>query len=129
MVSPGACSLHRLGNLEEQTGFGVFFEALQAHHSLAALPQDPLFGVIDQAVYEPLITAAGLKNLRLGRHSIAWRTAPVLRGLWDWANVAALPNDVQERIRSTTIANAGRYRRDDGFVFPHSLLLGLAAQP
>jgi SAM-dependent methyltransferase len=120
------------GSLEEQTGFGVFFEAVQAHHSLAALPHGPLFGVIDQAVYEPLIIAAGLTDLRLDRHPIAWRTAtldPVLRGLWDWGNVAALPNDVQERIRSTTSANAERYRQDDGFVFPHSILLGLAARP
>jgi hypothetical protein len=96
------------------------------------LPHGPLFGVIDQAVYEPFITAAGLTNLRLERHSIAWRTAtldPVLRGLWDWGNVAALPSDVQERIRSTTSANAERYRRDDGFVFPHSIVLGLAARP
>lgn len=120
------------GALEEQTGFGVFFEAVQAHHSLSALPHGPLFGVIDRAVYEPLARAAGLKDLELCRYPIAWRTAtldPVLRGLWDWGNIATLPPDVQERIRRSAGENAQRYRRDDVFVFPHSIMLGVATKP
>jgi SAM-dependent methyltransferase len=117
---------------EEQTGFGVFFAAVQAHHTLEALPHGPLFGVTDRAVYAKLASEAGLQGLQLTKHEVSWemdRLDPLLRGLCDWGNIAALPSTVQDRIEATTRANAAAYQRDGRFVFPHSVLLGVVAKP
>ena len=117
------------GAPEEQTSFGVFFAAVQAHHTIEALPQGPLFGVTDRAIYETMLAEAGLGRLQLSRHDLVWRMGtldPVLRGLWTWGNIAALPPQTQARIEATTRENASAYRRPDGFAFPHSVLLGVA---
>ena len=117
---------------EEQTGFGVFFAAVQAHHTIEALPQGPLFGVTDPAVYEGLAHEAGLQGLQLTKHDVSWemdRLDPLLRGLCDWGNIAALPRPVQDRIEATTRTNAAAYQRSGRFVFPHSVLLGVMTKP
>jgi ubiquinone/menaquinone biosynthesis C-methylase UbiE len=119
------------GAPEEQTGFGVFFAAIQAHHNMEALPQGPLFGVTDRAIYETMLAEAGLGAFQLSRHDVFWRTPtldPVLRGLWAWGNMAALPRQLQTQIEATTRENAKAYQRHDGFVFPHSVLLGVAVK-
>jgi SAM-dependent methyltransferase len=119
------------GAPEEQTGFGVFFAAVQAHHNIEALPQGPLFGVTDRATYETMLAEAGLGEFQLSRHEVVWRMRtlePVLRGLWDWGNIAALPRQLQAKIEATTRENARTYQRHDGFVFPHSVLLGVAGK-
>jgi len=119
-----------LGALEEQAAFGVFFAAVQAHHSAEeALPHGPLFGVTDRAVYQTLFREASLQQFQLVRHEVAWRMktlAPLLRGLCDWGNLAVLPRELQERIEAATRENAKEYQQNDGFVFPHSVLLGVA---
>lgn len=117
---------------EEQTGFGVFFAAVQVHHTLEALPQGPLFGVTDRAVYEKLAREAGLHELQLTKHEVSWEMedlGPLLRGLCDWGNIAALPATVRQRIEATTRANAAAYQREGRFVFPHSVLLGVTRKP
>ena len=119
------------GALEEQTGFGVFFAAVQTHHNAEALPHGPLFGVTDRSLYEAMLGEAGFKEVRLGRHEVFWRTTtlePLLRGLWDWGNIAALPRPTQEQIEATTRENAKAYQRHEGFVFPHSVLLGVGVK-
>jgi len=120
------------GAPEAQSSIGAFFMAVQEHHNLEALPNGPLFGVTDQLVYESMITAGGLVNLRLERHDIVWRSEtldPILRGLWDWGNIAALPQEVQDKIRATTRKNAQPYAHGGQFVFPHTVLLGMAVKP
>jgi len=70
-------------------------------------------------------------EFQLTRHEVFWRTRtldPVLRGLWDWGNIAALPPQTQEQIESTTRENARVYQQHEGFVFPHSVLLGAAVK-
>ena len=62
------------GALEEQTGFGVFFAAVQTHHNAEALPHGPLFGVTDRSLYEAMLGEGGFKEVRLGRHEVFWRT-------------------------------------------------------
>ncbi|HET9851863.1 MAG TPA: methyltransferase domain-containing protein [Candidatus Limnocylindrales bacterium] len=116
---------------EEQTGFGVFFAAVQAHHTLEALPHGPLFGVTDRAVYDKLARGAGFQGLQLTKHEVSWEMDgldPLLRGLCVWGNIAALPQTVQHRIETTTRANAAAYQREGRFVFPHSVLLGVATK-
>jgi len=117
------------GALEEQSSVGAFFGAVEAHHDLQELPHGPLFGVIERAVYEPLLTGAGLAACNLTTHGVTWKTDslnPVLRGFWDWGNMALLPSETQNRIEETTRENAQPYEQNGGYVFPHSVLLGCA---
>jgi hypothetical protein len=79
-----------------------------------------------------MITAGGLADFRLDTHEIVWRSEtlePILRGLWDYCNLAALPQEVQDKIEATTRANAQPYARSGPFVFPHAILLGRAVKP
>lgn len=120
------------GPPEEQSSIGAFFGAVEAHHDLAELPHGPLFGITDRAVYEPMLTNAGLELRQLGVHETTWRTIsldPVLRGFWDWGNMASLPSETQAKIVETTRANAQPYEQNGGFVFPHSALVGSAIKP
>jgi len=117
------------GAPEEQSSIGAFFGAVEAHHDLEELPHGPLFGVTERSVYEPMLTGAGLTDCKLAVHEVTWRTEsldPVLRGFWDWGNMAALPAEIQERIKDTTRENARLYEQDEGYSFPHSVLLGNA---
>jgi len=127
LVPGGHFAFSVWGAAEEQTGFGVFFAAVQAHHELQALPQGPLFGVTDHAVYKALTDGAGLGQLALRRHEVSWRMKtvdPLIAGLWDWGNIGALPRNIQERIDQTTRSNALAYQQEGGYVFPHSVLVG-----
>lgn len=115
------------GPPEEQSSMGAFFGAVGAHHDLADLPHGPLFGVTDRSVYEPMLTQAHLEDCQLAVHEVTWRTDsldPVLQGFWDWGNIAALPMEVQEKIKETMRENAQPYEQDGRFSFPHSILLG-----
>jgi len=119
------------GAPEAQSSLGAFFMAVEKHHNLEALPHGPLFGVTDRSVYEPMITAGGLVDLQLRTHEIVWRSEtfePILRGLWDWGNMTALPKEVQDNIEATTRENAQPYLQGGQFVFPHIILLGSAVK-
>jgi ubiquinone/menaquinone biosynthesis C-methylase UbiE len=120
------------GAPEAQSSIGAFFGAVEAHHTLEALPNGPLFGVTDKHIYESMITAAGLADFELDTHEIVWRSEtldPILRGFWDWGNMAALPQEVQDKIKATTRENAQPYAQSGQFVFPHAILLGSAVKP
>jgi len=114
------------GPPEEQSSIGAFFAAVEAHHDLADLPHGPLFGVTDRATYEPLLTAAGLTDVRFESREIAWRSAsldPILRGFWDWGDIGTLPEDVQDRIEASTRENAEAFEQGGQYVFPHTVLV------
>jgi SAM-dependent methyltransferase len=94
LVPGGRLAFSVWGAAEEQTGFGVFFAAVQAHHELQALPQGPLFGVTDPAVYKALTDGAGLGDFGLRRHEIAWRMNTIdhlVAGPVGLGNIDALP--------------------------------------
>ena len=117
------------GAPEEQSSIGAFFGAVEAHHDLEELPHGPLFGVTDRSVYEPLLTRAGLTDCNLSIHKVTWRTdslSPVLKGFWDWGNMASLPSETQQKIEETTRENAQPYQQNGGYAFPHAVLLGSA---
>ena len=112
---------------EKQSSVGAFFGAVEAHLEIAELPHGPLFGITELSVYEPMLTQAGLEDCQLTTHDVTWETEsldPVLRGFWDWGNMAALPSEIQEKIKETTRENARPYRQDGRFVLPHTALLG-----
>jgi SAM-dependent methyltransferase len=114
------------GAPEEQSSVGAFFGAVEAHHDIAELPHGPLFGVTEHGVYEPLLTQAGLEDCQLTTHDVTWITESldsVLRGFWDFGNMAALPSEIQEKIRETTRENAQPYKQDGQYVLPHTALL------
>jgi len=120
------------GAPEEQSSIGAFFGAVEAHHDIAELPHGPLFGVTELSVFEPLLADAGLENCQLTTHGVTWKTEslePVLRGFWDWGNMAALPSEVQEKIKETTRENSQPYKQDEQYEFPHTALLGTALKP
>ena len=119
------------GAPEEQSSVGAFFGAVQAHHDLAELPHGPLFGVTERSVYEPLLSQAGLEDCQLAVHAVTWRTSslePVLRGFWDWGNMATLPEETQANIDRTTRENAKPFEQDGQYEFPHSALVGSASK-
>jgi ubiquinone/menaquinone biosynthesis C-methylase UbiE len=120
------------GAPEAQSSTGAFFTAVQAHHTLGELPAGPLFGVTDRRVYAPMITAGGLADFQLDTHEIVWRSEtlePMLRGLWDYCNLATLPQEVQDKIKASMRENAQPYTQSGQFMFPHAILLGRAVKP
>jgi ubiquinone/menaquinone biosynthesis C-methylase UbiE len=113
---------------EAQSSIGAFFEAVAAHHDADELPSGPLFGA-DRDAYLPPLKASGLSEVRFETHDILWRSKtvdPVLQAFLEWGNIAALPGDVQKKIRATAIENLSKYRDGDGYAFPHAILLGTA---
>ena len=120
------------GAPEKQSSVGAFFGAVEAHHDITELPHGPLFGVTELSVYEPLLAQAGLKDCQLATHSVTWRTEsldPVLKGFWDFGNMAALPSEIQEKIKETTRENAQPYKLNGGYEFPHTALLCTVLKP
>jgi ubiquinone/menaquinone biosynthesis C-methylase UbiE len=119
-------------NPEAQSSIGAFFGAVEAHHSLAELPHGPLFGVTDLGVYETMLHAGGLTNLEFDFRKITWRTRtldPVVQSFWSWGNIAALPQEVQDKIETTTRENLGTFRQESEYAFPHEVLLGSGTKP
>ena len=117
------------GAPEEQSSIGAFFGAVMAHHDLEELPHGPLFGVTERSVYEPLLAQAALDDCQLSIHEVTWKANsldPILKGFWDWGNMAALPAETQTKIEETTRENAQPYQQDGRYTFPHSILFGSA---
>lgn len=117
------------GAPEEQSSIGAFFGAVMAHHDLEELPHGPLFGITELSVYEPMLSQADLEDCELSIHEVAWKADsldPILKGFWDWGNMAALPAETQTRIEETTRENAKSFQQDGRYSFPHSILFGSA---
>ena len=117
------------GAPEEQSSIGAFFGAVMAHYDLEELPHGPLFGVTERSVFEPLLTQAALEDCQLSIHDVTWKADsldPILKGFWDWGNMAALPAETQTKIEETTRENAQLYEQDGRYAFPHSILFGSA---
>ena len=116
---------------EAQSSIGAFFGAVDSHHSLEELPHGPLFGVTDLSLYESMLHASGLTNLTFDFRKITWRTRtpdPVVESFWSWGNMAALPQEMQDKIEVTTRENLEPYEQDGGYSFPHEVLVGSATK-
>lgn len=119
------------GAPEEQSSIGAFFGAVAAHHNMEELPHGPLFGVTEQGVFEPLLSHAGLADCRLSMHDVTWEMDsldPLLQGFWSWGDLSALPERTQEKISETTRVNSQPFVANGMYVFPHTVLLGVAVK-
>ena len=115
---------------EAQSSIGAFFEAVAAHHDSDELPHGPLFGA-DRSAYAAPLNASGLSDLHVETHDILWRSDsvdPVLQAFLEWGNIAALPQDVQQKIEVTARENLESYRDGASYAFPHAVLLGTAVR-
>lgn len=120
------------GEPEAQSSIGAFFAAVQEHGSLDELPHGPLFGITDQAVYKSLLNGAGLIDVQLETHDVVWRSETlesVIRGFWDWGNMATLDRELQNRIESATRKNAEQFNLGGHYEFPHTVFVGTASKP
>ena len=116
---------------QAQSSIGAFFAAVETHHPLHELPHGPLFGVTDLSVYESMLHAGGLSNLKFDFRKITWRAETldsVVASFWSWGNMAALPTEVQGKIEATTRENLEPYAQEGGYVLPHEVLLGSATK-
>ena len=119
------------GAAEEQSSIGAFFGAVAAHHDLDELPHGPMFGVVGQEVFEPLLSSAGLENCQISILPLVWKTDsidPIIQGFWDFGDMSALPADTQNKIKQSTIDNSEPYRKGEGYAFPHPILFGSASK-
>lgn len=117
------------GPNEEQTSFGAFFNAFMAHHELSDLPHGPLYGVVEREIFLPMIEKGGLYNLKISKHNTVWNyqtLSPIMEGLWTWGNLAAFPQDKQDKIEKDMIVNCKSFVNANGYSFPHSAILGSA---
>lgn len=120
------------GDPKAQSSIGAFFQAVEMHQPQHELPHGPLFGVTDLSVYESMLGAAGLSNLKFHYHKITWHSNtldPVVACFWSWANMASLPQEVQRKIEATFRENLKPYAQDGAYAFPHEVLLGSATKP
>ena len=56
-----------------------------------------------------------MADFKLDTHEIVWRSKtldPILRAFWDWGNMAALPQEAQDKIKATTRENAPALRAE-----------------
>ena len=91
----------------------------------------PLFGVTDHETFASLIESGGLSGLQLSKQETVWKCEtlrPIVDGFWDWGNIAALPLEKQERIRATMEESCKPFASLEGFVLPHSAILGRAVK-
>ncbi len=130
VLRPGGAFVFALfGEGGDQSSVIAFFEAVEAHHDLGEGFLPPLYGVTESSVFESMLTSAGFPDCQLSVHGFTWQTEslePVIRGFWDYANMSLLPENIQEKVASTMSDNVQGYRRNGGYAFPHTTLIGSA---
>ena len=118
---------------EAQSSIGAFFQAFEQYSALEELPHGPLFGVTDLSLYTSMLESAGLGNAEFDFQNIVWRSEspdPIVNSFWDWGNMSAMPQDLQDKIETATRQNLAPYQQASGdYAFPHQVLLGSAAKP
>lgn len=77
------------------------------------------------------MTHAGFRDSSVGEIEIAWRTDSMdsyLAAFRDWANLGALPDEIQRAVESTVLERADVYRSGDTFTMPNPAILVSAAK-
>jgi ubiquinone/menaquinone biosynthesis C-methylase UbiE len=116
---------------EAQSSIGAFFAAVEEHHTVDDLPHGPLFGVTDLDIHSGMLENGGLCNPEFEFKEFTWKTEspmPVLNSFVGWANLASFPEDLRRKIEETTLENLEQYKTEDGYEFPHKVLIGSAVK-
>lgn len=111
----------------EQASFGSFAEALYEHLPPEQIPSGPLLDVSDPSEYENLFKQCGYVETRCERRQKPVELTDIstlLNAGWKIGNLAEQPNDVQDRIKESTIARAAKFKKPDGgYSFPDVVLI------
>ena len=122
----GKMALTIWDDMSKLEAFGLFFAAVTEHSDGADLPHGPLFGVSDRTTLCKMVETAGFQDVQVKGLELEWKMHSIdslLMAFYDWANMAALPEDVQHAIETSVRANAKRYLCKQGFVIPNPALL------
>lgn len=114
-----------------QSSVAGFFQAVEKYHDVADLPHGPLFGVTDLDVHKKMLEAGGFRDPEFAFQPIVWKTETpqnVFSSFADWGNLAAMADDVREKIEEMTLESYEAYRVDGGYEFPHEVLIASAAK-
>lgn len=112
-----------------QSSVGAFFAAVDEFYSVEELPHGPLFGVTDLDVHSGMLKEGGFSKATFEFKPIVWRSRTaeaVFKSFANWGNLQALPADVQDNIKRSTLASYEAFRTDRGYEFPHEALIASA---
>ncbi|HUF04378.1 MAG TPA: class I SAM-dependent methyltransferase [Aridibacter sp.] len=116
---------------ESQSSPGAFFAAVEEHYSVDELPHGPLFGVTDLDIHRKMLEAGGFSDTSFEFKPVSWRSEAaetVFSSFAVWANLQALPEDVRDKIRESTLKNYEAFKTNDGYEFPHEALIASASK-
>ena len=114
------------GDPNKLEAINLFFAAAATHMGAAELPNGPLFGVSDFAVFDRLVRTAGFRDATVAEVPIAWRTASidtVIAGFADWAQMDAWPEAGRAAVEADVRAAARAYEGDGMFTMPNPVIL------
>jgi hypothetical protein len=113
-------------DLMKLEAFGLFFGAMERQGLAGELPHGPLFGVSDFDVYRRMTAEAGFRNPLVRELSIAWRMSSInrlLAAFADWANMSALPAEIQARVEADIRQASRVYESSGTFAIPNPAIL------
>jgi SAM-dependent methyltransferase len=119
------------GDPAKLQAFGLFFGAVAKHMGTAELPNGPLFGVSDFAVFDRLVRAAGFRDATVAEVPIVWRTASidtVIAGFADWAQMDAWPEAGRAAVEADVRVAARAYEADGVLTIPNPVILVAAVK-
>lgn len=109
----------------------LFFAAAATHMGTAELPNGPLFGVSDFAVFDRLVRAAGFRDATVAEVPIAWRTTSidtVIAGFAAWAQMDAWPTAGRAAVEADVRVAARAYETDGVLTMPNPVILVAAVK-
>lgn len=110
---------------------GLFFAAATAHMGAASLPNGPLFGVSDFAVFHQMVSEAGFRDSEVRELPIVWRTPSadsLITGFGDWAQMSTWPAEGRAAVEADVRAGARAYEADGVLTIPNPAILVTAVK-
>ena len=114
------------GDLSKLEAFGLFFAAMEDHGNPGELPHGPLFSVSDFEVFHRMLGDAGFRDSSVSELPITWRMSSIdslLTAFWDWAQMDALPANIQTAIEATVRDKARAYESERVLTIPNPAIL------
>jgi SAM-dependent methyltransferase len=114
------------GDPTKLEAIGLFFGAVAKHMEAAELPNGPLFGVSDFAVFHRMVGEAGFRESHVSEVPIAWKTTSVdtlITGFGDWAQVSTWPVEGRAAVEADVRDGARAYEREGVLTIPNPVIL------